>query len=1337
MVSRKRVYCFISDENNKFYRAKEVPGGGYSISSNSYPYPILFNPSNLLTSQIEFATNDTYFSMARSINYPLSFIKDGAAILRNMYYNGKGVEQKCYLRIVEWDGIKNMYRLSYYGRFDLGQKKEDPKAEMFTVPCIDDSAWGVLSQHDSVEYAIECNSTNPSAIRVLIDGITLVNKYTFQTVQAPITAHIDGNGLGQYMAMPLALVNQDGDSSGLAVQSQTLTPISISGNDPTGWHIVDKQQPGFFFLTQYAIQGVNISGSVQFVWSAKDDITGGVNLMIVSNQKIYPITGRFAFGNIIFDLGNGLTKGVEYSFNFNFTLDLDADERLFLILNMNANNLNNFTITPIISNIFVSTKTEAQPVVAYALRPLDYLKQLVSKATNNRFSIDSVFLTENNKDVVTCGDAIRGVQDAKIYGSFKDFFQTFDPIYFTALKNVDGNLWFEQAVNVYNSNSTLVDIGECIDINLEPAVDYYGNEIEVGGPNQDYRHPSGRLEFNQTNTFSMNVLSINKKLSWITKYRTGCYDVIFLILDYQGGSTTDNSGDKSVYLLRITDEIGSAVEDIETFENVTFDVAPLEPIIKYPYNNDTISNTNPVIRGIAPAGSNINIYADTTLDGHTTADANGNWSYILVNALSPYVFGVTSGMHIIQASYTDLSAPSTSTNILIDTSFIQPTVISYPSNLDSLYNNLPLVKGTAQTGVNVVLTLDGSVVATIIADNSCKWEYKFTTPLTNGNHKLDANGYSVNITVDTNVGYPLITYVGSELDGFPVINSLPLIKGVAKPGTQVDLWLSYISYNQLNYNNSSSTRIPIVADSNGNWSYQVVPVSYRDPYSGVLIVMAPIKNGLNIISTSLINHTVSINEAGYKLERPAFSSILGVTDNTVFNTAYSPKRMLMNHAPMISSIMDKQPLETLYFQKEGKNANLVTTLNGVTISEKANVNVSSLGQPIARLEYGLISTKAYSTFADTLYNFSNGGVIKTTFRGTDLFFLPIGSMKINNIASDVQEWKLLMSPLTSYMSLLNLYKNGLTITINKNSMYHSDRNSLHFVTYGFELSNKYNFKEIYDDWFSNRNSAWIYNPDYIQKFQTTEIIGDQIIVNGVTNISIGIFRCKDAIQVDSIPYANVTPAPLNPPNRIMEAYIDWSKYPEDQYFTILFSGTNPIAIGERIQTKAKWLNTILIESSNSRNDVSFFYSTGIQTIIRVEGIVKKLQPSITTIIAQEESGDTELIYSQNSRKRVVCFGSAYGLPDYLYLKVADALTNDSCLIENVAYTLDKDEKINPSDTIDGHPLFYYNVNLTLRDNQKGISFITPGENSAVVLVLDGEAIGLPPNSLLNIELDED
>lgn len=1337
MVNQQRIYCFLSDDSKMFYRATQLPTGDYTITKNARPYPIKYNPSNLLNTSIEFATNTTYFSMVRSINYPLDFIKDGAAILRAFYFLGKNVMQKCYLTMIQWNGTTNIYELAYYGRIDLGQKKEDPKSGTFTVPCIDDSAWGLLSQHDDVEYAIDCNATNTKAIKVLVDSINLINRYTFQTVQAPIT---DSRVEDQFQSMPFVLINEDGDSAGLVVTGQTLAPLYFDNHaGPSTWTMVDPLAPGYFILTQYPTT-IKISGTIKFEWSVLNNANGEVGIFIASNKKTYPATGSFAFGNVIASVRN-LIVGKIYEFNYDFTLDLDADERLFLVISMEAPILDEFTITPLINNSTLSTTTKAQPSIIYGLRPLDYLQQLVAKATNNRFTINSSWFTTNNKDIVTCGDAIRQVPDAKIYGSFKDFFQTFNAIYFLALRVVNGDLFIEKATEVYKNSGVIIDIGDAIDIQLQPAMEYYGNEIEVGGTNQDYRHPSGRLEFNVPNTFSLpiDISSGNKKLVYVTKYRIGCYDIMFMILDYQNQSTQDNSGDKNVYLLSITDEQAMAVDNIETFENVNIDNAPLEPIIKQPLNNDTITNSKPVIRGIAPPGSLVSIYADTILDGTTVTDVDGNWNYVLVNPLTPYTYPTLTGIHIIQASYTDLSAPNSTITILI-TSDITPCLVVYPQPADNLYNNIPLIKGVAQFGDTVQVLIDGVSIGTLVADDSCKWQL-YPPVISNGAHILTvidgAQTVNVNFNVDSNVDYPLITYINSELDGFLVITGLPLIKGVAKPGTDIDLWLNYISYRQLNWDSVVNSRIPIIADANGNWSFQVIPVNYLDPLTGLPVILAPIINGLNIISTSLINHVVGIVVLGYKLNRPAYSSITGVPDNTVFNTLYSSKRMLASQYPMLSAVLKPQPLESIIYQTSPKNGTLRTVLGTEIVQENANIPVSSLGTPLVLLEKAIVKTKTNKTFAQTLYDFINGGTIKTNFRGTDLYFVPIGSMKIANISSDVQEWTILMSPQNSYLDLLNLYKNGLLIKLNKNSMYHSDRNSLHLVTYGFTPSDKYNFIEIYDDWFSRRNSAWVLNPDYIQKFQTSEIIKDQIIINGASSLTLQIFRCKDASLVDTINYVPVSPAPINPPNVVLEAEINWGSYATDQYFTILFSGTTPIAIGERVQTKTKWLGTILIESNDEENDVGFFYSTGIKSILRVEGLVKKLQPSINTIIAQEESGDTEILYAQNSKKRIIRFGTAYGLPDYLYLKVADALTNSNCLIENVSYTLDKDEKINPSDDVDGHPLFYYNVNMTLRDNDKGKTFEVPGDNTSVILVVQGQAIGLPPDSLLNITLDKE
>lgn len=1447
-MEKRSVYIFIRDENKKFMRAKLTQDGGYSVSRSSSAYPIYHNPKNLVETEVEFGTNYKYLSLNRVVSYPLQFIKDGAAILRELYHLGKGKDTKAYLSIIEINYNTGKYELSYEGRLDFSQKEEDPKSGIFECPSVDESAWGLISQNENVVYSIDCSSSNSKSVRVLYDGITLLNRYIYQTVQYPIIPY-DNSRINHIL--PFVLINQDGDSSGIVSKSQQYENFDDLAN-------YVKESKSNFFYTHYQLSDVNISGTIEFKITLPDYGTSYNQ----PGRTLILFRSSLGFTHIVFDTryeDGGIVKirplieNKVYKVDFNFDIDLSAGESIFFVGQFatvaTTGGRQPFSFTPIVTNIYVKTKSIQQPAIAYGLRGIDVIKEIVRLCTNGLYSIDSTFLTENNNDIVLSGDSIRGVENPRIYTSFSSFFESFSSIYFLALKNISGKLRIEKFTDVYKNDISnfLIDLGECIDFKLKPANEFFFNEILVGSPNVDLRHPSGRYEFNSEATYSLSSLSSDKKLEMLSKYRLGCYEQQFLIMDYRGDISKDNDGDKNVYLAKIINELGVSKEDISNFEIVTINNTPLAPIITYPTNEYLVTYNKPFIKGVAKPLENINIYVDSVLDGNTTADSNGNWQYNIDTELSSFEEGVETGVHLIQATYTDLSASFTSLSLTIDTSISSSSVISYPNNGDYLFNNKPVIKGAAQALQNIDISINDVYIGSTVANGSCMWEFQ-SPLLSNGNVKISINSNEdiSNIVVDNNVSCPIITYIAKDIDINIISNNRPLIKGIATPGEKVDIYLNYIKYEKLNKG------IDVIADSNGNWEFQTVDVSYIDHLSGYPIILVPIQNGVNTISTSLSVKTTSIGKTGYKLSRPSYSSITGVVDNTVFNTEYSPSRMIEAHYPLISSVMSKRPLDTINFETHKKNGNLRTVLNGKEYQENDDILTSSLGSPIAILEYAHIKVKAYKTFIKALYDFNTGFIIKSRFRGNDIYMLPIGTMKMSSILSDVQEWKLLLSSVNSYQTLLNLYKNGLTINLMKNSIYHSDANFLHFVQYNFSQPAKYNSKNIYQDWFSNRNDAWSTNPLYTQKCQTSEVIRDQVVSNGISNLILRMYRCSDAKLIDTIMYEPVSPAPIPPPDIVLEAVIDFSQYPEDKYFFVQclsvasesgiiisnqdlpdsntylagFSG-NPsvgdkavfdfkissqeenihieleytsdyedleeflddlknlidseelltcelsdylgdagirvetafgtdsisgygviiggnesilnIAISERVETKANWENSILIESYNSINSVGTFYSTGFKTIIRVEGLIKKLQPEISTIIASEENGNKELLYSKLIKKRVIRFGTGYGLPDYLYLKIANALTLDNLFIDGERYTLAEDEKIEPSEDVDGHPLYYYNVNLNLSENVSGAVFAgaEDANNESVVIVVDATAFGLPTGSLININIEKE
>jgi len=1314
--NQRNVYLFISDSNKMYYSASRSVDGSWIVTGNARPNPLQFNPANLKNSSIEFGTNEKYFSLIRTISYPLDFVEDGAAILNYLYLNGKGFEQLAYLTVIEWQSTTGVYELSYTGKFDFSQKKYSPKSNTFSIPTVDDGPWGVLSKYDNVELSIDCSPTNPKAIPVLFDGVTLINKYTF----APVVEVLNYPVL-PFFVFPISLVNQDGDSSGLSVQSQSFNEI---GNSLASLNDFLHNNPAYLAYSYYGATPV-FSGNFSLKFQINTSFTGAFSIFWMKNTDNALIgipPDHYIFGH---NTGH-LQTGVTYNVPFNLSEPLAAGESItifgyYIPVAGSGDNMQTFIQSSLFSMV---VKTKAQPSIAYALRPLDLLQEIVNKATLGRYSINSNYFSTNNNIVALPGSSIRNQPNAYIATTFNDFFKSYDASLFLALRVINGELWIEPAKDIYTQQTVLFYLGEVSDLELENATEFEYNSIDIGSPNQDYRHPSGILEVNSTNKFSLPVISVDKKMSVVPKYRQGCYDIEFLRIDYQGQSTQDNSGDTSVYMVDISDETEMAQTEIENFVDVTINSEPLEPLIRYPSNNAIINYNKPRLEGVCIPGNTVNVYYDSVLDGSTTAGSDGSWSYDFSTALSSYDPGIATGIHIIDVTYGTEADPKSTITVTIDTTQTCPIIVTYPSNNQSLYDNEPLIRGIAQQGTSLVIKIDGVTIETRFADGSCLWKTQAPV-LINGNHTIDVNGVVSTFNVQAYTEYPLIT---SFSQGFQEVNNLPLIKGVGVPGTLVNVWLDYITYKSLG---------DCYVDANGDWSLQVVPTTYIDPISLATVVMAPISDGLHILSTSLQVENVSINIVGYKLNRPEYSSITGVTDNTVFNTTLSPKRALMARYPFLSSIMQQQKNGVIQFQTASKNPNQVTTLNGVTISERASINQSELGDPLFMLEYATFKTRVPLNFNQILYNFSKGGLVVFDFRGTTFYCLPIGSMSMANITDDVQNWKLLLSPKTSYNSLLNAYKNGININLMKNSFYHSDYNSLHFVDYDFTQDEKYNNKELYEDWFNNRNEPWVVNPMYIQKFQRTDPIVDQIIANGVNDLTLCLYKCLDGSLVDTFNYLPVTPAPIPIPDIVFEVSVDLSIYPEDQYFFVVKSAGNPVAISERIETRDKWPKTILVEAFNSINKTGFFFSTGIKSIFRTEGLVAKLQPNPTFITYVDELGNSQLLYSVAARKRDIYFGDAAGMPDYLYLKITEALQLDNLFVEGQQYVMSQDDKLSSSDDVSGFPMYYFKVAMLLSINNQGNVFAAaPGAiTGGITIVADAVAFGGKPGSLINITLE--
>jgi hypothetical protein len=1316
--SRHIFYTFISNKNAEYYSCVYSPLGEPIISKSGSPVPLKYSPADLQSMSPEFATNRSYFSLNRSITNPFKFIKDGASILRYLDYNGKGFEEKAFLTIVKYNSARGIYELYYTGRLDFSKKIDDPISG-FTINTVDSGVWGTLSQLDDVQVQIPCSSINPKAIKVLFDGITLQARYYYQPVATQIRAQM----YHQYLIIPLVQTVTDGDSYGIITQGQD---YDISNEDLDDY--VTNHPSVYFFQSKYATT-VHIDASYEFditEYSAPANARTPFTIQFAvwrstqaGNIGDYPVLFRKSYPTGLYGVHDKITFSINQDYN------LAEGEKLLLVCRVaqtdTSGNATYLQLTPTLTNMVVSTDTKIVSTTAYALRPLDLAQQIVSKLTGGLFTLHSNFYSSNNKVVCTCGDALRGEPLALLQTTFKDWFDSYDSGDFIAGRIIDGELWIEQANEVYKEDGEILDLGEVTDLTIQHDTDRLLSNFEIGSPEQDYRHSSGRYEFNSRTAFSFEVSTIKNTLSLISKYRRDCYGIEFLRLDYFAGNTKDNKGDKEVFMVDITDELGQGTIYFSNYKIYQVNSTPLAPQIVTPITDDDITNQFPTIRGFAPSGKTVNIYVDTVLDGSVIAAADNTWSYDIVTQLDALVVVnnnvVTNGIHTVEATFTDLTGSVASVTFTVLTG-ITPTSVVYPADKDTIIDSKPLIRGRAQAGLVLNVSIGAVNIGSVTVDGSCWWSIQ-SPPISNGIHTLQVDALTTIFTTNVNTAVPIILRPTEEFD---IINNLPLIEGVATPGATINLYLDY-------YDKTLGSDI---ADGNGNWSIQIAPMNKDDG-----TILTPIPNGQHILSTGLTIQNTTVESTGYKLNRPNYDSITGVLDNTVFNVELSPKRMLLARSSYWASLMLQNQDTYIRYGGNDKNQALSTVLGNEFVKESEDVPISNLDANLFVPIKATFKTKVPDTFNSVFDFFNNGGNIRASFQGNEIWFLPMGKMSVNDVINSTQSWSLLFAAKTPLSTILNLSRQGLTLNLMKNAIHHSDYNSLHFVKYNYSIDAHYHAKELYDDWFDARNDRWVHNPVYIQKFQTNDYIRDQVITNNVSALTLNMYRCGDAIVVATFVYNPVSPSPIPSPDIVREAEVDFSMYPPDQYFFVMMSGSTPVAISERIQTAVDLFETILIETTNSSNLTGFMYSTGIISKVRIEGLVQKWQPNISILTDTDEVGDNQTLHSVYSRQRKILLGKASGLPDYLYLKISALVILDNLKIEGINYVADNENKLTEQDRILGHPMYHYELTVQLANNEQGIVFdagVGLADVTSVVITVDAEAFGTGGSQLVDIEL---
>lgn len=163
-----------------------------------------------------------------------------------------------------------------------------------------------------------------------------------------------------------------------------------------------------------------------------------------------------------------------------------------------------------------------------------------------------IHFVETNTIKLCAAESVRGIENAILHGSFKDFIEWLHVLgyeyYFS-----NEYIVFERRDYYYSLYPTALELGEgeVSNLRIEANPEFAYTKIEVGYEKQDYSNSNGRFEVNGTFDYSTGYAKAKENiLSLISPYRADSVGLEMLVWK-RNENTTDNKGDNDIFVVQL------------------------------------------------------------------------------------------------------------------------------------------------------------------------------------------------------------------------------------------------------------------------------------------------------------------------------------------------------------------------------------------------------------------------------------------------------------------------------------------------------------------------------------------------------------------------------------------------------------------------------------------------------------------------------------------------------------------------------------------------------------------------------------------------------------------
>lgn len=535
--------------------------------------------------------SELYYGNIRNFSLPLGFVTDGASILRNDYYK-TNIDRELDLLIKRLTyeftetTYKEYYKQFYKGELDFSTAEDKQGEKRFEINIMEGGLQKLMKANESTSYEIPFDT---DAKNIRMDGMFIAGKEKWF-----ITEYTQPVGTGAYLG--LQPLNSDTVSNGFAALSSFPNTDAPSLDNVNYWGEATNTITGAVLggiITLDSQIGTQAHTLDLVIFNAKTGVTRTINLFT---------------GNV--------TAGSPLPVVLNTSFDMTDGDRLFL--RDSGPFLAGRKILESQIDITFASRASATTVPAFTL--FDLGRKLVEKMTGSADNFSSSLLedlVDGSTILVTSGDGVRGLPNASIKTSWRDYFKAVD-VYMAAGMQITDKVRIESRESFFDSTQEPIDLGEVKKFRCSPAINYMGTSVKIGHAEQQVDDTNGKLDFNGFDIFISPIKRLAaKEIDLQTNWKAGPIEIEQTRANYEGKTTTDKSTDNSVFVIVGTPDPTNVFVKKAVFKADGSPFTPGKPLLSTPASA-------PVLR----AGMILKITGSTLNDG----------TYKILDA-SPWLFG--------------------------------------------------------------------------------------------------------------------------------------------------------------------------------------------------------------------------------------------------------------------------------------------------------------------------------------------------------------------------------------------------------------------------------------------------------------------------------------------------------------------------------------------------------------------------------------------------------------------------------------------------------------------------------------------------------------------------